>query len=365
MVWVSVFIILNKFFVCSVLFCSFFFNDTATTEIYTLSLHDALPISYESRRTMSEGLKDSRSYLVTGGCGFIGSEFVRQGIRRGYKIVVVDKLTYAGDLKRLKEVKGKYRFYKADIRNRKKIEEIFKKEKPQAIVHFAAESHVDRSINDALPFVKTNVEGTLNLLEISKKYKVERFIHTSTDETYGEIEKGKFTEKSSLSPNSPYAAAKASADLLIKSYIRTYNFPAIIIRPCNNYGPWQYPEKLIPLTILKALKNKKIPVYGKGINVREWLYVCDCCEAIFLVLEKGRIGEIYNIGSGQEKRNIDVVYAILKILGKPNTLIEFVRDRPGHDLRYALNTDKIKKEISWQAKVKFEEGIKKTVDWYL
>ena len=305
-----------------------------------------------------------RKILVTGGCGFIGSGFVQQGVKKGYKIVVADKLTYAGDLKRLEEIEGKYRFYKVDICNRKKIEEIFRKEKLQSVINFAAETHVDRSIVDAEPFIQTNVKGTQVLLDAAKKYNIKRFIQISTDEVYGEIKRGKFKENSPLSPNSPYSASKASADLLIKSYVRTYNFPAIIVRPCNNYGPWQYPEKLIPVVINKAMKDEKIPVYGDGKNVREWLYVEDCVEGILKILEKGKIGEIYNLGSGEEKRNIEVVKQILNILGKPNALIEFVKDRPGHDLRYSLNSEKIHKEIGWEPLISFSIGLERTVWWY-
>lgn len=303
--------------------------------------------------------------LVAGGAGFIGSEFVRQSIKKNYEVVVIDKLTYAGDLARLEIVKGRYRFYKVNICHRKKLREIFEKEKPQIIINFSAETHVDRSISNSFPFIKANIEGVVNLLEISKAYGIKKFIQVSTDEVYGEIKRGKFSENSYLRPNSPYSASKAGADLLIKAYIRTYNFPAIILRPCNNYGPWQYPEKLIPLTILKALNNEKIPLYGRGENIREWLHVSDCCRAISLILEKGKIGEVCNIGSNEEKKNLDVVRKILKILGKPQDLVEFVRDRPGHDFRYSLNSQKIYKEIGWYPRVCFDYGLRKTVSWYL
>ncbi len=303
--------------------------------------------------------------LVTGGAGFIGSEFVRQAANKGCNIAVVDKLTYAADLERLKAVKGRFKFYEADICNKKLIESIFKKEKFDAVVHLAAETHVDRSIINSQPFIETNIKGTTVLLDLSRKYKIERFIHISTDEVYGDIEKGRFLETNPIKPNSPYAASKASADLLINACIRTYGFPAIIVRPSNNYGPWQYPEKLIPLTILRILKNKKVPVYAKGENVREWLFVPDCIEAVIAILENGRIGEVYNIGSGQERRNIDVVKRILRILDKPDSLIEFVKDRPGHDFRYALNCEKIKNKLGWQAKTRFEDGLEQTVNWYL
>jgi len=310
--------------------------------------------------------------LVTGGAGFIGSEFVREGVRIGYEIVVVDKLTYAGDLERLKGVENNtslsrfITFYKADITNKEFIEHIFKTEKPKVVVHFAAESHVDRSILDASPFIKTNVEGTQVLLDVAKDIGVDKFINIATDEVYGELgQEGTFKEDSPLVPNSPYSSSKAAADMLGRAYYKTYKLPVITVRPSNNYGPWQYPEKLIPVVILKALNNEKIPVYGTGQNVREWLYVSDCAEAIFEIMEKGKIGEIYNVGSNQERRNIDVVKTILKLLHKNEDLIEFVKDRPGHDFRYSLDTTKIKNELGWEAKTTFEEGIEKTVKWYI
>jgi dTDP-glucose 4,6-dehydratase len=222
---------------------------------------------------------------------------------------------------------------------------------------------VDRSIQDTRPFIKTNVNGTQILLDISRRYGINKFIHISTDETYGEIKEGRFSENSPLMPNSPYAASKAAADLLIKSYIRTYGFPAIVIRPCNNYGPWQYPEKFIPLAILRILRGEKIPVYGKGKNVREWLYVTDCAEGIFKIMEKGRLGEIYNLGSGQERQNIDIARTLLKILKKDKKSIEFVQDRPGHDIRYSLNSEKVFREFGWQPKIDLSCGLIKLVDW--
>jgi len=311
--------------------------------------------------------KSLSKILVTGGAGFIGSEFVRQSVTRGLKIVVLDKLTYAGDLKRLQGLSPKgtdpdFKFYKTDICNKKQIEAIFKKERPAFVVNFAAETHVDRSIKDASAFIKTNIEGVGVLLEACRKYKIKKFIQISTDEVYGDIKKGKFREDSPLNPSSPYAASKAAADLLIRSYIRTYNFPAAIVRPCNNYGPWQYPEKLIPVIIYNALRNKNVPIYAEGLNRREWLYVSDCAGAILLALEKAKPGEIYNIGSGHEEKNIDIAKKILAILGKPYSLIKFVPDRPGHDFRYSLDSSKIKK-LGWKPKLSFEIGIKKTVDW--
>ena len=304
--------------------------------------------------------------LVTGGAGFIGSEFVRQAVDKGYEVAVVDKLTYAGDLERLKEVEDKITFYKADITNREFIEHIFKVEKPDVVVHWAAESHVDRSILDASPFIETNVKGTQVLLDVAKENNIKQFINIATDEVYGELgEEGQFYEDTPLVPNSPYSVSKASADMLGRAYYKTYGLPVITVRPSNNYGWWQYPEKLIPVVILKALNDEPIPVYGTGQNVREWLFVSDCAEAVFEIIEKGKEGEIYNVGSGEERRNIEVVKAILSILNKPEDLITFVKDRPGHDFRYSLNTDKIEREIGWKAKVKFEEGIEKTVKWYL
>lgn len=307
-----------------------------------------------------------KKLFVTGGAGFIGSEFVRQGVRRGYAIFLIDKLTYAGDMERIKEVEKEVAFYRIDITDKKSVERIFKTCKPDAVVHWAAESHVDRSILDASPFLETNIKGTQVLLEASKQKGVERFINISTDEVYGELEeKGQFYETTPLNPNSPYSVSKASADMLGRAYHRTYGVPVITVRPSNNYGPWQYPEKLIPVVILKAVNNEKIPVYGAGQNIREWLFVTDCVDAIFRILEKGRAGEIYNIGSGEEKRNIEVVKTILKLLGKKEDLIKFVKDRLGHDYRYSLNSGKIRKELGWKTKMPFAEGIEETVKWYI
>ncbi len=304
--------------------------------------------------------------LVTGGAGFIGSEFVRQAVEKDLETVVVDKLTYAGDLERLKEVKDKISFYKADITNKEFMEHIFKAEKPDVIVHFAAESHVDRSILDATPFIETNVKGTQILLDVAKEIGVNLFINIATDEVYGELgEDGQFYEDTPLNPNSPYSVSKASADMLGRAYYRTYGLPVITVRPSNNYGYWQYPEKLVPVVILKALNDEPIPIYGTGENRREWLFVSDCAEAVFEIIEKGRIGEVYNVGSGEERKNIDVVKSILQILNKSEDLITFVKDRPGHDFRYSLNSDKIKRELGWRAKINFEEGIERTVRWYL
>ena len=305
-----------------------------------------------------------KRFLLTGGAGFIGSEFVRQAIADGFKVFIVDALTYAGDLERLKTFKGKFGFLKADINDGKKVTAVMKKFKPWAVVHFAAETHVDRSILDGRDALRTNVVGTQTMIESARACGIERFIHVSTDEVYGEIETGHFYETTPLNPSSPYSAAKAAGDLLIKSYARTYQFPAIIVRPSNNYGPWQYPEKFVPVIIYKALKNQKIPVYGRGLNVREWLYVSDCASAILTVLKKGKIGEVYNIGSGYERTNILVVETLLEMLGKPKNLVEYVKDRPGHDVRYALNFDKIRRELGWAPQISFQDGMLKTVEHY-
>ncbi len=303
--------------------------------------------------------------LVTGGAGFIGSEFVRQGVQKKHQIVVVDTLTYAGDLARLKDVKGNYKFCQANICDKKALHKIFDKEQPELVAHFAAESHVDRSIEDASPFMDTNVKGTQILLDCVRRYSVKKFLHVSTDEVYGEIANGQFTEESPFNPNSPYSVSKAAADMLVRAYYRTYGVPVVLVRPSNNYGPWQYPEKLIPVAINKVLNGHKIPVYAAGLNVREWLYVGDCAQAVWTVLLKGKIGEAYNIGSGQEKKNIETVKMILKAMYQPEDMFEFVKDRPGHDIRYSVATKKIETELGWEAKTKFDKGLNLTVDWYL
>lgn len=302
--------------------------------------------------------------LVTGGAGFIGSEFVRQAVKKGQKVVIIDNLTYAGDLERIREVKSKCIFHKVDICQKLKLDAVIKKERPHTIVHFAAETHVDRSIQDAEPFIQTNVKGTQNLIDCARKYKVKKFLHISTDEIYGESRRGSFLESSAIRPKNPYSATKAAAEFLVNAAIRTYQFPAIIVRPANNYGPWQYPEKLIPVIILKALKNRKVPVYGKGKQIREWLHVQDCANGIHIILKKGTIGEAYNIGTYFERDNLTTVKTILKLLGKPASLIQFVRDRPGHDFRYSVNCSKLKK-LGWKPKITFAIGIKQTIQWYL
>jgi dTDP-glucose 4,6-dehydratase len=303
-----------------------------------------------------------KKLLVTGGAGFIGSAFVKNAVQNNFSVSVVDKLTYAGDIQRLAPVKTKISFHKIDICDHKKMAVIFKQEKPDAIIHFAAETHVDRSILNSSPFIKTNIQGTAHLINLALKYHIKKFLHVSTDEVYGEIKKGHFHESSPLNPKNPYSSSKAAADFLIQSAIRAYKLPAIIIRPCNNYGPWQYPEKFIPVAILYAMQNKKVPVYGNGRNIREWIYVDDCAQAILTILKKGKAGEIYNIGSGDERKNIQVVQTILSLLNRSNTLYKFVKDRPGHDLRYASDCKKLKK-LGWQQKHIFETGLEKTILW--
>jgi len=306
--------------------------------------------------------------LITGGAGFIGSWFAKLAIKRGYDCVVVDALTYAGDLERLSDVDGFYRFYKVDIRDKEALEEVFKKEKSEVIVHFAAESHVDRSILEPSSFITTNIIGTYNLLELARAYGVERFINISTDEVYGDLpldSEEVFTEDSPLKPSSPYSVSKASADMLGRAYFRTYGLPVITVRPSNNYGPWQYPEKFIPVCILKALKDEPIPIYGTGKNKREWIFVEDCAEGVLKITEEGKIGEVYNLGSGEERENLEVAKSILKLLGKDESLIRFVSDRPGHDLRYGMSSRKIKEELGFEPKTNFEEGLKATIEWYV
>ncbi len=307
--------------------------------------------------------KPTNKILITGGAGFIGSQFVRQSVKKNYKLVVVDKLTYAGDLARLAQVSSKIQFYKTDICDHKKLHAILKKETPNVIIHFAAETHVDRSIQDAAAFIKTNVYGTQNLIDLAREFKIKKFIHISTDEIYGESKSGYFKETDPLKAKNPYSSTKASGELLVQAAVHTFGFPAIIIRPANNYGPWQYPEKLIPVIILKALNNTKVPVYGKGAQIREWLHVTDCASAIDTILQKGKIGEIYNIGSYFEQQNIATVKMILDQLGKSHELIEFIADRLGHDFRYSVDCSKLEK-LGWKAKVDFKKGLQETIQWY-
>ena len=304
--------------------------------------------------------------LVTGGAGFIGSNFIRHIIKKypQNEIINLDKLTYAGNLDNLKDIENNsnYTFVKGDICDRKIVNELSKD--VEAIVNFAAQSHVDRSIIDASDFIRTNIDGTYNLLEAAKRYSISRFVQISTDEVYGSIGKGSFKETDSLSPSSPYAASKAAADMLVYSYWVTFNLPVIVVRSSNNFGSYQYPEKIISLFITNALENKHLPLYGDGMNVRDWLYVLDNCEAIDLVLHKGKKGEIYNIGGGNELKNIDLTKMVLNILGKPESLIQPVKDRPGHDRRYSLDCSKIERELGWTPRFDFERALKETVKWY-
>ncbi|MEN4006890.1 MAG: dTDP-glucose 4,6-dehydratase [Methanobacteriaceae archaeon] len=306
--------------------------------------------------------------LITGGAGFIGSNFVRYMLDKypDYEIVNLDALTYCGNLENLKEIENNpnYTFIKGDITHK---ELIYKTASDiDYIINFAAESHVDRSIEDPEIFIKSNILGTQVLLEAAKKYDIKKFLQVSTDEVYGSLGKtGYFREDTPLAPNSPYSASKAGADLMVRACNKTFNLPVNITRCSNNYGPYQFPEKLIPLMISNALENKPLPVYGDGMNVRDWLHVHDHCTAIDLVLQKGKIGEIYNIGGNNEKSNIEIVKLILKHLKKDESLIKYVEDRPGHDRRYAIDSTKIQEELGWKVEYTFETGISKTIEWYM
>ncbi len=313
-----------------------------------------------------------QNILITGAAGFIGANFTQYFVNKypQYNIIILDKLTYAGNIDNLKKVIDKIAFIQGDICNYQLVKDIFKNHEINGVIHFAAESHVDNSIKNSLIFTQTNVIGTHTLLEVAKQTWGEgsknKFIHISTDEVFGTLgEEGYFTEESKISPNSPYSSSKASSDLIARAYYETYKMNVTITNCSNNYGPYQHNEKLIPHMIKLALNNRKLPVYGNGKNIRDWLYVEDHCEAIDLAYHKGRIGERYNIGGHNEKRNIEIVKLILKYLNKPEELIEFVEDRKGHDYRYAIDPSKIKQELGWEPKTKFEDGIIKTIDWYM
>ncbi|MBW7886978.1 MAG: dTDP-glucose 4,6-dehydratase [Bacteroidetes bacterium] len=311
-----------------------------------------------------------KNILVTGGAGFIGSNFVRFMLKKysQYNIINFDALTYAGNLENLSEVEhsANYTFVKGDITNKSEVNDIFTKYEIDTVVHFAAESHVDRSILGPSVFIHTNIVGTNVLLEVSREAGIKKFLHVSTDEVYGSLgAAGFFTETTPLHPNSPYSASKASSDLLVLAYQHTFGFPGIVTRCSNNYGPYQFPEKLIPLIIANALNDKPLPVYGDGMNVRDWLYVEDHCSALDTVLHTGVFGEVYNIGGNNEKPNIEIVKTILKELQKPESLITYVKDRPGHDRRYAIDASKIKNELGWEPAHTFEKGIVETVRWYV
>lgn len=311
--------------------------------------------------------------LVTGGAGFIGSNFVFHMLKEHptYKVVCLDVLTYAGNLSTLEPVieNSNFRFVKGDITDFELVNDLFDEEKFDFVVNFAAESHVDRSIEDPGVFLKTNILGTQVLMDASRKYGVKRFHQVSTDEVYGDLPLNRldmfFTEETPIHTSSPYSASKASADLLVQAYNRTFGLPVSISRCSNNYGPYHFPEKLIPLMISRALNDESLPVYGKGENVRDWLYVGDHCTAIDLILHKGKVGEVYNIGGHNEKTNLEVVKTILKELGKPESLITYVKDRAGHDMRYAIDPSKTRRELGWEPTTLFDEGIKMTIKWYL
>jgi len=311
-----------------------------------------------------------KNVLVTGGAGFIGSNFIRYFLDRhpDCRLVNFDKLTYAGNLESLQDVAAhpRYVFVKGDICDRGEVEAVFSHHSIDTVIHFAAESHVDRSILGSAVFVQTNVSGTQVLLDVARQRTVERFLHVSTDEVYGSLgATGTFTESTPLHPNSPYAATKAASDMLALAYQHTFGLPVVVTRCSNNYGPFQFPEKLIPLMIMNAINDKPLPVYGDGLNVRDWLYVEDHCRAIDVVLRQGKVGEVYNIGGNNEWKNIDIVKLILQRLGKPESLIAFVKDRPGHDRRYAIDASRMKTEFGWKPAHTFETGIAYTIDWYL
>ncbi|KJR40326.1 dTDP-glucose 4,6-dehydratase [Candidatus Magnetoovum chiemensis] len=305
--------------------------------------------------------------LITGGCGFIGSNFIHYIVNKyhKYKIINLDALTYAGNLSSVQDINtSKYAFFHDNIENVQTVDKLVKD--ADAVINFAAETHVDRSIEDAYPFLRTNILGLQALLDCSKKAAVPRFIHISTDEVYGSLEtkEGKFHETTPLNPNSPYSASKAAADLLIRSYVNTYDMPAIIVRPSNNYGPYQYPEKLIPLMITNLMEDRKVPVYGQGRNIRDWLYVKDTCSAIDTILHNGTNGETYNVGGECELENIELVKMTLKLMDKDSASIEFVKDRLGHDYRYALDNSKITAQLGWKPQMQIQQGIAHTIKWY-
>lgn len=318
-----------------------------------------------------------KALLITGGCGFIGSNFIHH-MRRTHpelQLINLDKLTYSGNLDNLKTIENDphYRLVPGDINDEALVRSLLKENHIQALVHFAAESHVDRSILEAKSFVQANMVGTHVLLEMARQYWTDtlsqdpsfRFVHISTDEIYGTLgEDGSFSEESPFRPNSPYAATKAAADLLVRAYSETYGLPTLTVRPSNNYGPYQFPEKFIPLMITNLMEDKPLPIYGKGSNVRDWIFVADACRAIDLIMEKGEPGEAYNVGGETEKLNIDVARDLLALFGKNESYLRFVADRPGHDLRYALNNKKIKGSLGWKPTVAFREGIEQTVAWY-
>ena len=305
--------------------------------------------------------------LVTGGAGFIGSNFIRHvlSLSKGYRIVNYDKLTYAGNLANLESVAENpgYSFVRGCICDAGAVEQAMRG--CDAVVHFAAESHVDRSIYEPAPVIETNVTGTFVLLQLARKLHVQRFVHISTDEVYGDMAPGAFAnEDSPLQPSSPYSASKASSDLLVRSYVRTYGFPGLITRSSNNYGPYQFPEKFLPLMIANALDDKALPIYGDGKQQRDWLHVEDNCRGVLAVLERGRIGEVYNIGGQDVEENLTIAHKLLRLIGKPDTLLSYVKDRPGHDRRYALHSNKMEIDLGWKPVISLDQGLRQTIDWY-
>ncbi len=308
--------------------------------------------------------------LVTGGCGFIGSNFVRLQLENDPAIEVLnlDKLTYAGNPENLRDVEAdpRYRFEQGDIADRERVRQLLADFQPEIVVNFAAESHVDRSILDSGPFVQTNIVGTQILMDACREAKVPRYVQVSTDEVYGSLgPTGFFTEETPLAPNSPYSASKTAADLLVRSYFHSFGFPAVITRCSNNYGPYQFPEKLIPLFISNAIQDLSLPVYGTGTNVRDWIHVADHCRGIDAAMRRGTAGEVYNFGGRTEKTNLEITHLLLELLDKPKSLIRYVQDRPGHDLRYAIDPAKAERELGWKPEVNFETGLRETIDWYL
>jgi dTDP-glucose 4,6-dehydratase len=305
--------------------------------------------------------------LVTGGAGFIGSNFIRHvlSLKKGYKIVNFDKLTYAGNLANLESVADHpdYSFVRGSICDTAAVEEAMRG--CDSVVHFAAESHVDRSIYEPAPVIDTNVTGTFVMLQVARKLNIERFVHISTDEVYGDMAPGAFADEDSpLKPSSPYSASKAGSDLLVLSYVRTFNFPGLITRSSNNYGPYQFPEKFLPLMITNALSDKALPIYGDGKQQRDWLHVEDNCRGVLAVLERGRVGEVYNIGGTDIEENLTVARTLLRLTGKPESLLSYVKDRPGHDRRYALRCEKMEKQLGWKPSTPLEAGLRQTIDWY-
>lgn len=307
---------------------------------------------------------DKMNLLITGGLGFMGSNFIRYLLNNfDYKIINLDKVTYCGNFDNLRDVENNpnYKFIKGDIADKKIVDEVTKN--VDAIINFAAETHVDRSIMEPDAFIKTDILGTYTLLEAARRYKIKRYIQISTDEVFGSVEEGESTEDSPFKPNSPYSASKAGADHLCRAYFVTYKLPVIVTHSCNFYGPYQYPEKLIPLFITNLLEGKKVPVYTPGTQIREWIYTKDFCNALFTILNDGKDGEVYNIGTGQRFKNIEITKKILKLLNKDESYIEYVKDRPGHDVRYALNCDKLK-QFNWKPKYNFDTALKETINWY-